>query len=94
MSAARTALRRWAYSVGFIESEFDGAADRMYALVGHELAEKIRAHTASDYAHVLSAYGYAYANGWKSGRDRAAALIEEVAPANESHEVAHSQEQS
>lgn len=44
--------------------------------LAHELAEKIRAHTAADYQHVISAYGWAYANGWKSGRDRAAELIE------------------
>lgn len=40
-------------------------------------AEKIRAHTAANYEHVISAYGWAYANGWKVGRDHAASLVEE-----------------
>lgn len=56
----------------------EGDTDAILTLHSHESATLIRAHTAADYAHVLSAYGYAYANGWKSGRDRAAELIEEV----------------
>ena len=43
---------------------------------GRRAAEEIRAHTAADYAHVLAAYGSAYANGWRFGRDRAADLAE------------------
>lgn len=45
--------------------------------IAHALAEKIRAHTTADYPHVLAAYGSAYANGWRFGRDRAADLVEE-----------------
>lgn len=42
----------------------------------HRAAERIRAQTAAEYQHVLVAYGRAYANGWKFGRDRAADLVE------------------
>lgn len=44
--------------------------------VGRERADLIRADTAADYTHIIAAYGRAYANGWKAGRDRAADLIE------------------
>lgn len=66
--------------IGFEESDcpvFADALDDYLADHNHERAELIRAHTAADYAHVLAAYGSAYANGWKFGRDRAADLVEE-----------------
>lgn len=42
----------------------------------HELAEQQRRDTEAGYDTVRKAYGWAYANGWKSGRNRLADLID------------------
>ncbi len=42
----------------------------------HDAAELIRQRTKESYPRVLSAYGISYANGWKTGRLRAAEMIE------------------
>lgn len=43
-----------------------------------DVAELIREKTAADYPQVLKAYGSAYANGWRTGRLRAAELVEKA----------------
>ena len=42
----------------------------------HQLAEQQRTETREGFERVQSAYGWAYANGWKSGRNRLADLID------------------
>ncbi|MCX4405918.1 MULTISPECIES: hypothetical protein [unclassified Streptomyces] len=37
-AAIRRKLRQWAYAAGHIESELDGAVDRMYALIAQDVA--------------------------------------------------------
>ena len=41
-SAIRRKLRQWAYAAGHIESELDGAVDRMYALIAQDVAAGAR----------------------------------------------------
>ena len=42
----------------------------------HELAEQQRRATEQGYNDVLDHYGWYYANGWRSGRNRLADLID------------------
>ncbi|MFK0154138.1 hypothetical protein ACIQVK_18955 [Streptomyces sp. NPDC090493] len=49
--AIRRKLRQWAYAAGHIESELDGAVDRMYALIAQDVAPV--ALTATDRATTL-----------------------------------------
>ena len=42
----------------------------------HEAAELIRSKTTEGYPQVLARYGFAYANGWRTGRERAAEAID------------------
>ncbi len=42
----------------------------------HELAEQQRRDTEEGYVRVRDAYGWAYANGWRCGRNRLADLID------------------
>ncbi|MEO3974390.1 hypothetical protein [Streptomyces sp. CAU 1734] len=44
MNDMRRVLRCWAYSAGYIESELDDVVNKVYGLIAHELAERIRAH--------------------------------------------------
>jgi hypothetical protein len=44
----------------------------------HDAAEMIRKATAEGFAAVQQRYGYAYANGWRTGRLRAADSLEAV----------------
>ncbi len=46
------------------------------ALLAEIVAEN-RKHTQEGYERVCRAYGSSYANGWKSGRERLADMIEE-----------------
>ncbi|MEI5522500.1 hypothetical protein WB388_18015 [Streptomyces brasiliscabiei] len=41
-AAIRRKLRQWAYAAGHIESELDGAVDRMYALIAQDVAAGVR----------------------------------------------------
>ena len=43
----------------------------------HDAAELIRSKTTEGYPQVLARYGSAYANGWRSGRLRAAEVIDQ-----------------
>ena len=43
----------------------------------HDAAELIRSKTTEGYPQVLARYGFAYANGWRAGRLRAAEAIDE-----------------
>ncbi|MGQ5606201.1 hypothetical protein [Streptomyces sp. EKS3.2] len=43
----RKTLRRWAYAAGHIESELDGAVDRMYELVARDVRRRVADETAT-----------------------------------------------
>jgi hypothetical protein len=42
----------------------------------HDAAEMIRKATDEGFAAVQQRYGYAYANGWRTGRLRAADMLD------------------
>ncbi|MGP3737948.1 hypothetical protein ACTWJ9_33095 (plasmid) [Streptomyces sp. GDS52] len=44
-AAVRKTLRRWAYAAGHIESELDGAVDRMYELVARDVLRRMADET-------------------------------------------------
>lgn len=45
-------------------------------MTAHEAAELIRSKTEEGYPRVAKTYGASYANGWRSGRLRAAEAID------------------
>ncbi|MFA0844391.1 hypothetical protein [Streptomyces rochei] len=46
-AVVRKTLRRWAYAAGHIESELDGAVDRMYELVARDVRRRMADETAT-----------------------------------------------